>query len=188
MKGKVSLIVFATVVAQMASAPNSQAQITIAPTTSTSNVVTIVPVTTTSTIQVFNPLTEVFEPQTTTTTTFTTITTAVTITIPPNVSAAVAAAAFAANQNTNSISDINQPSLLPTRLIALTQQPIQTPTAILTLIDPVYDGVWELDYSNPSVKQVGWSGAETTFSYKCVGTKCDPADKPDDYVHLNLGS
>jgi hypothetical protein len=159
-KGKVSLIVFATVVAQMAFAPNSQAQITIAPTTSTS----IVPITTTSVTQVFNPLTELFEPKTTTTTTFQTITT----TNPANVSDAVAAAAFVANQNTNSISDSNtQLSLLSTRLAVLTQQPIQeVPNSILTT-RVVVKGDWV-----KSGQQDGDSGSKFD-TYKCSTEVCD---------------
>jgi hypothetical protein len=177
-KVKVSLILFATVVAQMAFAPNSQAQITISPTTSTSTGST----TTTSTTLVFNPVTYILEPKTTTTTTSQTITT----TTPANVSSDVAAVGFAGNQNTNSISDSNTSrSLLPTNLAVLTQQPAEgsaSSSTILTSSDSGYDGVWVLGPER-FVGQESSSDAYTS-EYTCSGTKCNPATKPKDKQSL----
>jgi hypothetical protein len=178
-KVKVSLMLFATVVAQIASVPNSQAQITISPTTSTSTA----SITTTSTILVFDPLTETFIPQTTTTTTSQTTTT----TTPANVSSDVAAAGFAGNQNTNSISDSNtSQSLLPTNLPVLTQQTAEgnSTSTILTSNDSDYDGVWE---PSSTTEMVGSSGSNerVTTIYKCSGAKCNPETKPSDEITNN---
>jgi hypothetical protein len=173
MKVKVSLMLFATVVAQMAFAPNSQAQITIAPTTSTSTV----PITTTSTILVFDTSTETFIPQTTTTTTSQTTTT----TTPANVGTDVAAGTFAANQNTNSISDSSTLQvLLPTHLPVLTQQSAEqsSSSTILTSSGSDYDGEWYLDPLPISRIRGSFSSNDVTYTYKCSGTNCNPALKP----------